>query len=67
MNPTAKSIRDAGLTGTVSVVVSALLVRYAGLDVAMAGVVGVAAGGFAARLYRALRARWPWLRALDAV
>ena len=64
MGANGKSIRDALLTGgPVAVVVIAL--QRAGFSVEESVFAAPFVAGFAMRLYRALRSRWPWLEALD--
>ena len=59
-----KSVRDAlVMGGPVAVVVIGL--ERLGFSTAESAVAAPVVAGFAMRLYRALRARWPWLAALD--
>tara|TARA_R110000751_G_scaffold48895_3_gene108611 strand:+ start:290 stop:487 length:198 start_codon:yes stop_codon:yes gene_type:complete len=58
-------LRDAAVTGSPATLVMAALVEL-GLPTAEATVISLAAGTFASGLYRAVRARWPWLLAADA-
>ena len=65
MNATSKSIRDGIVSGTPAGIAMLVLMRLGLSDfeaVAIAPVITVVA----ARAYRALRARWPWLLAVDA-
>ncbi len=62
---TRKMLRDAAVTGSPATLVMAALVEL-GLPTAEATVISLAGGTFASGLYRAVRARWPWLLAADA-
>ena len=60
-----KSIRDAAVTGTPATLVLSALVSV-GVPVEMATLLSIVAGALASMAYRAVRARWPWLLAVDA-
>jgi hypothetical protein len=65
MDANKKSIRDGIISGTPAGIAMLVCMRLGLSDfeaVAIAPVVTVVA----ARAYRALRARWPWLLAVDA-
>lgn len=59
-----KPVRDGGLFAGLGTLVTGLLLTH-GLDAYYAVPAGAAVAGLAAWAYRALRARWPWLAALD--
>ena len=60
-----KSIRDAAVTGAPATLVLSVLLE-SGVPTAMATLLAVLASAVASMVYRAVRARWPWLLALDA-
>ena len=60
-----KSLRDAAVTGTPAALVMGALVSV-GVPVEMATLLSIVAAGLASMAYRAVRARWPWLLAVDA-
>jgi len=60
-----KMIRDAAVTGSPATLVMAVLIEY-GIPTAEATAIALLAGTFASGIYRAVRARWPWLLAADA-
>jgi hypothetical protein len=61
---TLKAIRDGGVTGGVTALVTLLLIKN-GADAESAAVAGVICGGIAARAYRYVRVRCPWLAEID--
>lgn len=61
---TLKAIRDGGVTGGVTALVTLLLIKN-GADTESAAVAGVICGGIAARAYRYVRVRCPWLAEID--
>jgi len=61
---TLKAIRDGGVTGGATALITLLLLKN-GADAETAAVAGVICGGIAARAYRYVRVRWPWLAELD--
>lgn len=65
MGATGKSIRDGGIAGGIAVLVSTVLVEQFDVPSGVAIALGPMAGAVAARAYRMLRARWPWLLNLD--
>ncbi len=65
MGATGKSIRDGGIAGGVAVFVSTILVKQVGLEPGLAWMLGPVAGAVAARVYRIVRLRWPWLLEVD--
>lgn len=60
-----KAIRDAVVTGAPATLVLSMLLEH-GVPTATATFVSVLASALASMAYRAVRARWPWLLALDA-
>ena len=60
-----KSVRDALVTGAPATLVLSMLLEQ-GVPTATATALAVLAGAVASMAYRAVRARWPWLLALDA-
>jgi hypothetical protein len=61
---TLKAIRDGGITGGATALVSLLLVKH-GIGAEEAAIVGMVVGGIVARVYRYARVRLPWLAELD--
>ena len=60
-----KSIRDGFVTGMpATLIFTAMLER--GVSTTTATLVAVAASAVVAAVYRLVRARWPWLLAMDA-
>ena len=62
---TYKAIRDAVVTGAPATLVLSVLVEH-GVPSATATALAVLASGLISMAYRAIRARWPWLLAVDA-
>ena len=60
-----KAIRDAVVTGAPATLVLSVLLEQ-GVPTATATALSVLASALASMAYRAVRARWPWLLALDA-
>ena len=60
-----KAIRDAVVTGAPATLVLSMLLEH-GVPTATATFVSVLASALVSLAYRAVRARWPWLLALDA-
>lgn len=60
-----KPIRDAAVTASPSTLVLALMIEF-GMPTAESSAVALLAGALASGIYRAVRARWPWLMAADA-
>jgi hypothetical protein len=65
MGSTGKSIRDGGIAGGTAVFVSTILVKHVGIEPGVAWMLGPVAGAVASRIYRVVRARWPWLLEAD--
>lgn len=61
---TLKAIRDGGVTGGVTALVTLMLLKN-GADAETAAIAGVICGGIAARMYRYARVRLPWLAEID--
>lgn len=64
MNENSKAARDAGFAG-VALTVAALVGERAGLSPVEVGALATGLAFVAARAYRLLRARWPWLGDFD--
>ena len=60
-----KPIRDAIVTGAPATLVLPMLLEQ-GVPTATATLLSVLAAAGASLAYRAVRARWPWLLAIDA-
>lgn len=60
-----KAIRDAVVTGAPATLVLSMLIEQ-GVPTATATALSVLASALASLAYRAVRARWPWLLAVDA-
>ena len=60
-----KAIRDAVVTGAPATLVLSVLLEQ-GVPTATATALSVLASALASMAYRAVRARWPWLLAVDA-
>ena len=60
-----KAIRDAVVTGAPATLVLSVLLEQ-GVPTAAATALSVLASALVSLVYRAVRARWPWLLALDA-
>lgn len=60
-----KAIRDAVVTGAPATLVLSVLLEQ-GVPAATATLLSVLAAALASMAYRWVRARWPWLLALDA-
>ena len=60
-----KPFRDAAVSGAPSVLIMGALVG-AGVPAELATALSVVASVFASAAYRWVRARWPWLLAVDA-
>ena len=60
-----KAIRDAVVTGAPATLVLSVLLEQ-GVPIATATALSVLASALASLAYRAVRARWPWLLAVDA-
>ena len=60
-----KAIRDAVVTGAPATLVLSVLLEQ-GVPTATATALSVLASALASLAYRAVRARWPWLLAVDA-
>ena len=60
-----KAIRDAVVTGAPATLVLSVLLEQ-GVPTATATALSVLASALASMAYRAVRARWPWLLAMDA-
>jgi hypothetical protein len=60
-----KAIRDAVVTGAPATLVLSMLIEQ-GVPTATATALSVLASALASMAYRAVRARWPWLLAVDA-
>ena len=60
-----KPIRDAVVTGAPATLVLSMLLEQ-GVPTATATFVSVVVSALASMAYRAVRARWPWLLAVDA-
>lgn len=60
-----KPVRDAIVTGAPATLVLSMLLEQ-GVPTATATLLSVLVGAGASLAYRAVRARWPWLLALDA-
>ena len=59
-----KAIRDAVVTGAPATLVLSMLLEQ-GVPTATATLLSVLASALVSLAYRAVRARWPWLLALD--
>lgn len=64
MSTTGKSIRDGVLPTGIGSFVGGIVLHYTG-DAYLAGLAAVVTGAVVAAAYRVIRARWPWLAALD--
>ena len=60
-----KAIRDAVVSGVPATLVLSMLLEQ-GVPTATATALSVLVSALASMAYRAVRARWPWLLALDA-
>lgn len=60
-----KAIRDAVVTGAPATLVLSVLLEQ-GVPIATATALSVLASALVSLAYRAVRARWPWLLAVDA-
>ena len=60
-----KAIRDAVVTGAPATLVLSVLLEQ-GVPIATAAALSVLASALVSLAYRAVRARWPWLLAVDA-
>ena len=60
-----KAIRDAAVTGAPATLVLSVLLEQ-GVPTATATALSVLASALVSLAYRAVRARWPWLLAVDA-
>ena len=60
-----KAIRDAVVTGAPATLVLSMLLEQ-GVPTATATALSVLASALVSLAYRAVRARWPWLLAVDA-
>ena len=60
-----KAIRDAVVTGAPATLVLSMLLEQ-GVPTATATLLSVLASALVSLAYRAVRARWPWLLAVDA-
>ena len=60
-----KAIRDAVVTGAPATLMLSVLLEQ-GVPTATATFVSVVVSALVSLAYRAVRARWPWLLALDA-
>ena len=60
-----KAIRDAVVTGAPATLVLSMLLEQ-GVPTATATLLSVLVSALVSLAYRAVRARWPWLLALDA-
>ena len=60
-----KAIRDAVVTGAPATLVLSVLLEQ-GVPTATATALSVLASALVSLAYRAVRARWPWLLAVDA-
>ena len=60
-----KAIRDAAVTGAPATLVLSMLLEQ-GVPTATATALSVLASALVSLAYRAVRARWPWLLAVDA-
>lgn len=65
MGATAKAARDAVLAGGPATAITAILISDYNVPAMTASAVGLGAAWLLPRLYRALRARWPWLSEFD--
>lgn len=61
----SKALRDAAVTGAPATLVLSMLLEQ-GVPTATATALSVLASALVSLAYRALRARWPWLLAMDA-